>query len=345
MRLAVLKWVKHLKILTLFTGGTISSKINNNVINLENKNDFSIIATFKNKYNDYKNINFENVEVLNILSENISYNELNILIKYISSIDFNLYDGIIIMHGSDTLSYTASFISMIFSYTCKPILFVASDLPLENSKSNGLLNLKNAVDFIKTSNLKGTFVSYSNKNNAIYLGTRLKEADPYGDLFMSFSSTPFGIIENNNFKYINSYDNPSIKKINENRENQFKNITLKNNVLLITVYPNIDFNMFNLDNVKCILLYLYHSATAPISGNLLTFLEKCKSKNIDVYGASFKNIDNMYNTTSKMIENGVNPMFNISKESAYAKLCISYNHDNKEIIKKNIFFENVEKNK
>ena len=339
-----------MKILTVFTGGTIGSKIENNIIDVKTKNEFALLDLFLNNYKDYNNINFECVEPVNFLSENITYNQINKIVSYLKSIDFNNYDGIIITHGSDTLSYSSAILGLVFSTVKIPIVIVASNYPPQCKESNALTNIKNAIDFIKNTDINGVFVSYSNDNNAIYLATRISEAEPYKDEFSPFSKSYFGTMNNGEFIYNKCYDNPSLEDVKLNVGYNLKeNLNFKNKVMLIKTYPYIDYNAFNIENSKAILLYLYHSGTACVVGDssnsVIAFIDRCKRLNIPVYGASLKNCENQYATTSKMIKSGMIPLQNISIESAYSKLCIAYNQIEIppiDYMKKNIFFEIVQ---
>ncbi len=338
-----------MNILTVFTGGTIGSKVYDNVVDVSKNSEFTVLKLFLEKYSSYKNINFTCKEPLELLSENLNYSQWNIIIKFLNSVDFSKYDGVIITHGSDTLSFTSAFLGLMYSYINKPVVIVAANYPPNLKESNGITNLKNAVDFINNCKNRGVYVSYSNDNNAIYLSTRLKESDPYLDEFTSFSSSAFGTIQNCEFKINKQIDNPSIKEVENNANFKLNNeFSLENKVMMIKQYPNLDYDNYNLNDISAVLLCLYHSGTACTdtigSKSVLKFLDRCKNQNIPVYGTSFKKSDIKYSTTYKLFENYLIPLYNISLESAYAKLCIAYNQKDIEpieYINKNIFFEHI----
>lgn len=339
-----------MKILTVFTGGTIGSEITNSIINVKNAERFELIDLFLRKYRQYDGIDFIAEKPANFLSENLTFSKINNIINYLYSVDLSAYDGIIVTHGSDTLSYTAAFLGLAFSHTKIPVVLVASDYPPALKNSNALINLKNAVDFILNAGISGVFVSYSNNgNNAIYLATRIKEADPYEDKFTSFSHTSFGYMQTGEFIRAESKDNPTVNALSSRiKEKLLTDFKLQKSVLLIRQYPNIDFSAFCLsDNTAAVLLYLYHSATACTNGentSALAFVKRCKEYNIPVYGASFKNSDNMYISSYNIVKAGLIPLVNISLEAAYAKLCIAYNQSRfkpQEIMQKNIYFEHI----
>ena len=339
-----------MNILTVFTGGTIGSKVVNNVIDLSTDNDYIVLKMVLEKYKDYKDINFICEEPIEYLSENLNYSQLNTIIKFLNSIDFSNYDGVIITHGSDTLSYTASYLGLLFSYINIPIVIVASDYPPNDIKSNAIINFKNAIDFIIDTRLKGVYVSYTNnKNNAIYISTDIKEAEPYSDVFTAFSKFPLGYMQQSKFK-MHIENNKTIKEIQENKAFKLKSeFSLTKNVLMINQYPNLDYNIYNINSdISAVLICLYHSGTAPTNtqenSSLISFIEKCQKNKINVFGTSFKNSKDIYATTNQLLNKGLIPLYNMSNESAYAKLCIAYNQTDIEPIeymKKVIFFESI----
>ena len=127
------------KILLIGTGGTIACVKDEN-IHLDKA--FKIL-----EYVQIDDVQFECVSPFCILSENIDFNNWKCLIDYISSVDFNEYKGAIVLHGSDTLSFTGALIANMF-YD-KPIVLVASDKPLEDKSANGFKNFETAVEYVK----------------------------------------------------------------------------------------------------------------------------------------------------------------------------------------------------
>ena len=59
--------------------------------------------------------------------------------------NYQHHDGFVIIHGTDTLSYTASALSFMFENLGKPIVMTGSQLPLSNSRTDAALNYGHAV--------------------------------------------------------------------------------------------------------------------------------------------------------------------------------------------------------
>lgn len=137
------------KILVIGTGGTIGSVKDDN-IHLDSP--FKILD-----YMNYDDVEFECVSPFTVLSENMSLELWKQLADYIGSIDFSKYKGIIVLHGSDTLSFTGALLANLF-YD-KPIVLVASDKPLEDKTANGFKNFENAFKYIQKG-ISKVYISY-----------------------------------------------------------------------------------------------------------------------------------------------------------------------------------------
>ena len=59
--------------------------------------------------------------------------------------NYELNDGFVIIHGTDTLAYTASALSFIFENLSKPIVLTGAQLPIFHPRTDGIVNLSNAI--------------------------------------------------------------------------------------------------------------------------------------------------------------------------------------------------------
>lgn len=137
------------KILVIGTGGTIGC-VRDDTIHLD--------APFKIlDYMKFEDVKFDCTSPFTILSENMDFVHWQNLIDYISTVDFNAYKGLIVLHGSDTLSFTGALLANVF-YD-KPIVLVASDKPVEDKTANGFKNFEMAVRYI-LSGIDRVYISY-----------------------------------------------------------------------------------------------------------------------------------------------------------------------------------------
>lgn len=115
--------------------------------------------------------------------------------------------------------------------------------------------------------------------------------------------------------------------------------SLGKKILLITPYPGIDYDIYDLSHCSAVLHWLYHSGTAA-SETVTPFIEKCKKAGKDFYIAPARNGDN-YTSARRMLEYGAVPIFKTSREASLAKLKIAYNSGSLDLINSSIYFEKL----
>ena len=188
-------------ILLILTGGTIGSEKKRNIVDISENNylEFFLLKNIN------KEINYKILQPINILSENAIPSDWNSIVKCIEENWDSDFSGIIITHGTDTLSFTASALSQYFYNFSKPVVLVTSDKPLKEKDATGKTNLKAAINFIIKKQLPGTYVAYKNpKRNFVsfFLGSRVKQINSYDNSLNSRFSGIFCIFKKDKFFFI-----------------------------------------------------------------------------------------------------------------------------------------------
>ncbi len=97
--------------------------------------------------------------------------------------NYPLYDGFVILHGTDTMAFTASALSFMFENLKKPVIVTGSQIPLEALRSDGQTNLLNALYLAANYPINEVGLFFNNK---LYRGNRTVKA--HADGFDAFSS-------------------------------------------------------------------------------------------------------------------------------------------------------------
>ena len=308
------------RILVVFTGGTIGATSENGVISIkENKKEYKLISLYKKKYNT-SNVEFTTIEPLNILSENLNPKDWTSIIASIEKEDLRKYRGIIVTHGTDTIAYTSSFLSLYFNNLNIPPILVSSDFTLEKENANGLINFDTALHFINTKNEKGVFVSYRNleENPKIHFGAKLMSSVQLDCYFMSVKNKPFMEFKDKRFIIVDD------TKPEQNNKYYLQPV-FSNKVLFIKPYPGLNYDIYNLDSIDVVIHDLYHSGTACISSiwgdnySLIPFLKKCQERKIKVYLAPIESNDEAYQSTKELIATGAEIIFDKTIEMVYVE--------------------------
>ncbi len=313
-------------ILLILTGGTIccfENDDNERYPDVE-KAERLIISNFKKSSCEFNNVNFDTKEPLNILSENMTLSHLSTLLNtFKNEEEINKYKGVIVLHGTDTLSFTSSLLALSLTHLEVPVILVSAKLPLTNKNSNGNTNFKAAVELIMKGLKPNVYVVYENSDNNAYLhfGSELTQCKNFSDDF--FSRDAEIISDKTKGKEFKTKNN-ILKDIN----------ALQNGVLLISPYSCLDYSHYNLENVKCVIHGSYHSETVCVEGNntsIIPFINKCKEKNIPLFVSPLSKTD--YISSSKALSSGIIPL-TLTTEAAYMKavLGISLGYSKEKLI-------------
>ncbi len=309
-----------MNILLLLTGGTICSFANENNERCSNteKAKFLITENFKKNAPDLSDkVNFTFKSVLNILSENMSASHWNKIIKFLSTLNFSEYDGIVILHGTDTLAYTASLLSLLLAGTKIPVMLVSSYAPLDFPDTNGNENFKAALELIENKIPPNVYAVYKNRDGVLYLhyASHLLQCKNGSDDFYSCD-----------MMRLDKKFCPESHAASENMLLYSVN-KLKPCVLAISPYAAINYSHYSLSKVKAILHGTYHSCTVPVlpknsSSSILTLNRRAKRLNIPIYIHPCAEDSYKYETTGTAVRCGIKPAGRMTFEMTYIKLSV-----------------------
>ncbi len=307
-----------MRIAVIFTGGTIGSRTNDKWITVDASTKYDLLKHYEND-ND---ISFETFSPYNILSENLSAKELNLLQKEISERLSENYDGIIVTHGSDTLQYSSTAIEFAFGDCEIPIIFVSADYPLDNEKSNGYPNFQCAVEFIRNKIANGVFVSYKNDDELvtnIHIPSKLLGHNELNANIYSIDKKPFA-------EYNGEFKINNVKTPENNKQTGITNYTSDSQILVIPNVPGQSYS-YCLDNYKAILFKTYHSATLDTSNKkLIDFCSTASEMNIPMFVIGAES-DTNYESTKIYKKLNINILPYKTFISAYMKLWADISND------------------
>ncbi len=335
-----------MKILVIFTGGTIGSTVNENYISLDENKKYALIEEF-NKNNDTL-IEFETLNPYSIFSENLSGEELTTLCKLVESNVDAGYDGIIVTHGTDTLQYTAS--ALAFTVKTKiPVVLVSANYPSGHKLYNGADNFTGAVRFIEQHKKAGVFISYRNHSPSdvyFYPATRLTTHNEGRDTLYSIDYFPYGIYTKKDAKYEpeNSRDKfklfGEISKINGKGGIGAVEFVKDPKILFLTSHPGDSFN-YKVEDYNAVLIKPYHSGTLDTANkNFTEFCKKAKQNDIPIIVPNvFEGVS--YDSTANYEELGLIVLPYTAIPATYIKLwlAISLKVDIKEFMLNEIWGE------
>lgn len=320
----------NMEILVIFTGGTIGSKAQNGWISPNGDTSSLLLAKYRSVTGDNET-NFTTLSPYTILSENLSADELNLLTDCIFKESKKDYDGIIVTHGTDTLQYSAAALSLMLGKVKMPILFVSAAYPLDDERTNGVLNFIGAVEFIKSKLKNGVFVSYKNENESkinIHTATRIiAHPEASSDVF-SLDNNPYAFFEKGKMSLNPCYKTGVLS------ENIGKiSFTKSPDILFIESRPGYGYEYLP-DDCCAVIISPYHSGTLNTgSEKFKLFCKKAKERNIPVFVVNVPK-GTAYESSSLFDELGLCVLPFCTKISIYVKCWIaqSANRDIKEFV-------------
>ena len=214
------------KILLITTGGTIASIQTDNglVPGLDGNQLIEFIPRLKNMCHiDVK-------AVFNLDSTNVYYKHWLMLAKVIKE-EYENYDGFVICHGTDTLSYTACVLSYLIQNSKKPIVLTGAQKPINLDISDAKTNLLDSFTYACEDNSKGVVLIF---NGNVILGTRARKIRTKSfDAFSSIDYPRIAIVKD-------GVVIPYITNLNENTVFYDK---LDPNVGLLKLIPGLDYKV------------------------------------------------------------------------------------------------------
>lgn len=305
-----------MKILVIFTGGTIGSRLQDGWIGPDDSLKYTLIDNYRRATGD--SVDFVCLEPYSLLSENLSAKEINLLIKSVCDNLDKGFDGIIVTHGTDTLQYSAAALSYAVGSDSIPVVLVSSGFPLSDPRSNGDINFKAAVEFIKQRLGKGVYAAYKNDGDCVKLhrGTELLSHPESSDFLSSLPSRCYAKFSENGFSILNSAEPVVIEALGRYE------LCFDPKILVITVHPG-DSYCYDLSRYNAVIIRPYHSGTLDTCNpQFFAFCKAAYERNIPVFVTNIP--DGAAYESSKAFE-GLNviPLLNSAFINVYVKTWIA----------------------
>lgn len=311
-----------MKLGIIFTGGTIGCQLaDDGYLSLPEHASYLLLQGAEEQ-GILKGITVIPSEPLHLFSEQMTGESLSLLVNHMRQrILTEDCDGWILLHGSDTLAYTAAVLGYALGTELPPLVLVASNEPLTNPAANGWSNFAYAVRFLQEQAKTGVFVSHCNQDKipVIHEATRLLQQLPgSGDLY-SFCDAVYGV-----------YDT-------EGQFHQRKTITPRKPLLplsepfqllqpapllQLTAAVGNSLSYIPVDT-KAILYQCYHSGTVCTDSVFLSLANTAAERHIPFFLTGCRSDQTDYDTKKQWETLSVKPLYDIAPIAAYCQLWIA----------------------
>lgn len=308
------------KILLILTGGTICSAVKDDGkrdIDTENAK-YKIVSNFKQSDSPFKDVDFDTRMPLDTLSENMTVDKWNILLHELRSVNADEYKGIIMLHGTDTLAYTASLLSLVMSEKGLPVCLVSSHSPVDDENTNANINFRASVELIMNGIKPNVYAVYQNSDGKIYahFGSHLLQCENYSNDFYSKDAMVIESVDNARLAGKDfEHNNCLLSKIDK----------LVPGVLFINPVVGMNYDCYNLYGVSAVVHTTYHSETVCVEGGNSSFAEfakRCKKEGVSVILTPCDENAYSYVSTAAALANDVIPVSGLTNEMAYVKTVV-----------------------
>ncbi len=239
--------------------------------------------------------------------------------------NYTSYDGFVILHGSDTMSYTASALSFMLENLCKPVIFTGSQLPIGDLRTDAKENLITSIQLASLQE-KGVPVI---KEVGLYFEYKLYRANRTTKInaehFEAFASLNYPALAESGVHL--DVNHAALLKPKPEKE-LIVHLKLEDNILLVKMFPGITektiTHFFSLEGIKGVILETYGSGNLTTEAWFIAALQKLVDQKIPVINVTQCSGGSVamghYETSIELKDMGVISGKDITTEAAIAKL-------------------------
>ena len=242
------------------------------------------------------------------------------------------YDGFVVLHGTDTMAYTASALSYMLENLTKPVIFTGSQLPIGQLRTDGKENLITSIEIAAAKDEDGFAMV---PEVGIYFNGHLLR----GNRTTKQSADEFNAFESFNYPHLVDAG----VNIVYHRERMLKpdyskpmrpHFRLDNNVIIFSLFPGVREDLIrhiiHTPNLRSIVMRTFGSGNAPQdpwllkalkegtrNGKVIVNISQCMQGKVEM---------GRYGTGFHLLEAGVTSGHDSTVESAVTKLMLLQSH-------------------
>ncbi len=313
---------ENTRILIIYTGGTIGM-VEDNDSGALNPFDFDHLTE---QVPEVKRFGYQ-IESLSfdpIIDSSDMSPEVWVRLATLIETHYEAFDGFVILHGSDTMAYTASALSFMLENLSKPVILTGSQLPMGKIRTDGKENFITSIE-IAAAKQQGRamvpevciYFEYQ-----LYRGNRTHKFNAAH--FEAFRSVNYPVLAHAGVEI--QYKREAIHRPTDQELRVFT--CLDNRVAMLTLFPGISEqvvrSVLGMDGLKALVLETYGSGNAPTSpwflqalkeaiegGLMICNLSQCRGGSVNMA---------MYETGMGMARLGVVSGYDMTREAAVTKL-------------------------
>lgn len=259
-------------ILLIYTGGTIGMIQNRDTGALEP-------FQFENIYEHLPMLRLVDAEVSfmqmdNIIDSSDTNPEFWVRLAKVIFNNYSQYDGFVILHGTDTMAYTASALCYLLENLAKPIILTGSQLPLGVMRTDGRENILNSIEIASAykdekPRVPEVCIYFE---NFLYRGNRAYKDN--AEQFHAFTSSNYPVLAEVgvNIRFNDAY----IRPLPDN--DLIIHTEMDDNIAVLKLYPGITSKaisaILNTPDLRAVIMETFGAGNAPSNETFLTLLKE-----------------------------------------------------------------------
>ncbi len=259
------------------------------------------------------------------------------IVKIIEN-NYTTHDGFVILHGTDTMAYTASALSFMIENLNKPVILTGSQLPIGKLRTDARENLITAMQIAADKDIIGNPIVPEVCiffQNYLYRGNRATKVN--ADNFNAFYSYNFPHLAKSGIKI--RYERNIILPVKEGKP--IFHYMMDNHITILKLFPGINKRaveaVLNIKGIKAVILETYGSGNAPQLHWFVEAIQEVVKKGVVVVNITQCEIGSVemqrYQTGQELLKVGVISGLDSTVEAAITKLMflIGHNYTKEEI--------------
>ena len=241
--------------------------------------------------------------------------------------NYQRFDGFVVLHGTDTMAYSASALSFMLEDLAKPVIFTGAQLPIGALRTDGKENLITSIVIAAAKEYGKSVVP----EVCIYFESKLSR----GNRTTKFSAEHFNAFQSANYPYLAKagvhlvYDREHVRYPGKFRD-LVVHKNFNNHIAILKLFPGMTPEymdaVLGYRDLKALILETYGAGNAPTGKWFLHRIEKAVQRNIVILNVTQCNRGSVemgrYETSRHLLNAGVIGGYDITTEAATTKLMV-----------------------